>query len=401
MRWNRIETWLTVFVAGAGAILLFVAGLWVYMSATSKPLHPAAQDVRSVGDADPEKTFAAAIDRARQIVRAEVAQQNLPGLSVAVGVNGNVVWSEGFGFADIEQKTPVTPKTRFRIGTASIPLTSAGVGLLLERHKLNLDEKIQTYVPEFPEKKWPVTLRQLMAHTAGLSSDGGDEGPLFGQHCDRAIDALPAFADRDLRSEPGTQYYYSRYSFIPVSAAIEAVAGDTLARFMRKEIFEPLGMNDTMSDPAITAASADRATSYFPRFASDPRYGPDLMRDLDYSCYAGSSVFISTPSDLARFALAISNGKLLQPATVEMLQTSPRLPSGQSTGYGLGWDLETVTLSGKPARVVGHDGELLAGIAGSLMVFRDQKIVVALLSNTSYADTPAIGVKIAEIFAAQ
>lgn len=401
MRWNRIETWLTVFVAGAGAILLFVAGLWVYMSATSKPLHPAAQDVRSVGDADPEKTFAAAIDRARQIVRAEVAQQNLPGLSVAVGVNGNVVWSEGFGFADIEQKTPVTPKTRFRIGTASIPLTSAGVGLLLERHKLNLDEKIQTYVPEFPEKKWPVTLRQLMAHTAGLSSDGGDEGPLFGQHCDRAIDALPAFADRDLRSEPGTQYYYSRYSFIPVSAAIEAVAGDTLARFMRKEIFEPLGMNDTMSDPAITAASADRATSYFPRFASDPRYGPDLMRDLDYSCYAGSSVFISTPSDLARFALAISNGKLLQPATAEMLQTSPRLPSGQSTGYGLGWDLETVTLSGKQASVVGHDGELLAGIAGSLMVFRDQKIVIALLSNTSYADTPAIGVKIAEIFAAQ
>ena len=113
------------------------------------------------------------------------------------------------------------------------------------------------------------------------------------------------------------------------------------------------------------------------------------------------SVFLSTPSDLVRFGLAINGGKLLQPATVQLFQTSLRLPSGEETGYGLGWDLETVTLSGEQTRAVGHDGEVLGGTVASLMTFRERGIVVAVTSNTSYADTAALGLKIAEVFAAQ
>ena len=92
-----------------------------------------------------------------------------------------------------ESKVPVSPETRFRIGTASTALTSAAVGLLLEKDRLKLDEKIQTYVPEFIEKQWPATLRQVMGHVAGIRSDGGDEGPLFGERCDRPVDALQHF----------------------------------------------------------------------------------------------------------------------------------------------------------------------------------------------------------------
>jgi CubicO group peptidase (beta-lactamase class C family) len=125
------------------------------------------------------------------------------------------------------------------------------------------------------------------------------------------------------------------------------------------------------------------------------------MRPINYSCYAGASAFLSTPSDLVRFGLAINRGKLLQPATVQSLQTSQRLPSGQETGYGLGWDLETVTLSGEQTRVVGHDGESLGGMVASLMTFPERGIVVAVTSNISYADTFAIGSRIAEAFAAQ
>jgi CubicO group peptidase (beta-lactamase class C family) len=160
-------------------------------------------------------------------------------------------------------------------------------------------------------------------------------------------------------------------------------------------------MNDTAPDATADAASADRATSYFPRFASDTRYGPDLMRPLDYSCYAGSSEFVSTPSDLVRFAMALNGGGFLKPETVQLLQTSQRLPSGNETGYGLGWDLETMTLAGQPAVVVGHDGDLLGGIASTLMVLRDRGLVVAVLSNTSYADTPGLAAKIAETFIGQ
>ena len=98
---------------------------------------------------------------------------------MAVGVGGDIVWAEGFGLADLEKRTPVTPDTQFRIGTASVSLTSTAVGLLLEKGRLNLDDEIQTYVPAFPKKQWPVTLRQLMGHLAGIRTDSGDEGPLF------------------------------------------------------------------------------------------------------------------------------------------------------------------------------------------------------------------------------
>ena len=117
------------------------------------------------------------------------------------------------------------------------------------------------------------------------------------------------------------------------------------------------------------------------------------MRPIDYSCYAGAGVFLSTPSDLVRFAMAMNSGKLLQPATVELLQTSQRLASGQETGYGLGWDLKTVTLAGKQTRVVGHDGDSLGGMVASFMTFPEYGIVVAVTSNISYADTFSLAVK--------
>ena len=182
------------------------------------------------------------MQRARQIVRASLAEQNLPGLSVAIAAGGDIVWAEGFGWADLENHVPVTPDTRFRIGTASTALTSAAVGLLLEKGRLKLDEEIQTYVPAFPEKQWPVTLRQLMGHVAGVRNDGGDEGPLFTVQCERPVEALQYFEDSPLLFEPGTQYRYSSYGWILVSAAVETAAGEPFLSFMRKQIFEPLGM---------------------------------------------------------------------------------------------------------------------------------------------------------------
>jgi serine beta-lactamase-like protein LACTB, mitochondrial len=396
--WNRMETWLALVVLGVGLLLTGIMGLWGYMSATATPLHPDLDDVPSVAHSTPAPTWSAAVQRGRQIVRTGLHEQNLPGLSVAVGVGGTLVWAEGFGWADLEKRVPVTPGTRFRIGTASKALTSAAVGLLLEKDRLTLDDEIQRYVPAFPQKPWPVTLRQVMGHLAGVTTDSGDEGPLLSARCDRTVEALQHFADRSLLFEPGTEYRYSSYGWILVSAAVEAGADEPFLRFMRKQVFDPLGMDDTRAESA-TESIPDRATFYFPRFAADPRYGPDLMRPIDYSCYAGASVFLSTPSDLVRFGMAINSGTLLQPATVQLLQTSQRLTSGQETGYGLGWDLETAALAGGQTRLVGHDGESLGGMVASLMTFPEHRIVVAVTSNISYADTFGMALELAQTFA--
>jgi serine beta-lactamase-like protein LACTB, mitochondrial len=392
------EKTLGLTVLAAGLLVAAIMGLFVYMGATATPLHPNPQEIPTVSQGEPPPHLAGAVDRARQAVRAGLAEQNLPGVSVAVGAGGDLVWAEGFGWADLENRIPVSPDMLFRIGTASKVLTSAAVGLLLENGRLTLDDEIQRHVPQFPEKPWPVTLRQLMGHVAGIRNDGGDEGPLLSARCERPIEGLEPFAERSLLFEPGTQYRYSSYGWILVSAAVEAAAGEPFFTFMRTQVFEPLRMFDTIPD-AATDPIPGRVTFYFPRFAADPRYGLHPMRTIDYSCYAGSSAFLSTPSDLVRFGLAMGTGTLLQSSTLESLQTSQHLASGEETGYGLGWDLETVTLAGAPARWVGHDGTSLGGMVASFITFPEHGIVVAVTSNSAYADAESLAVRIAEAFA--
>jgi CubicO group peptidase (beta-lactamase class C family) len=396
---KRNQALAALIVLAAGGLIAAVPGLFLYVSVTSTPIHPNPQDVPSVAASSPSPTWAGAVERGRQVVLASLVEQNLPGLSVAVGAGGDIVWAEGFGWADLERRVPVEPDTRFRIGTASKALTSAAVGLLVERGRLELDDPIQTYVPAFPLKQWPVTLRQLMGHVAGIRRDDGDEEPVH-VHCEQTADALKRFAESPLRFEPGTQYRYSSYGWILVSAAVEAAADEPFSTFMRRHVFEPLGMDDTKAD-AGTGLASHLSAYHFPRFAADPRYGPQGPGEEDFSCFAGASAFISTPSDLVRFATAIGGGTLLQPATAHLLQSSQRLASGEETGYGLGWDLETVTLAGEPTRVIGYDGALRDGMVMSLMTIPPHGIVVAVTSNTSFADTPPIALKVAEIFMEQ
>ena len=394
---SRKEIALTAVVLAVGMVGAAILGLFAYVRATATPIHPDATSIPSVTHVAPLPKWADAVGKGRLIARAGLTEQNLPGLSVAVGADGNIVWAEGFGFADLETRVPVAPQMRFRIAEVSKPLTSIAVGRLLERHKLNLDDEIQTYVPTFPKKQWPVTLRQLMGHVSGIRNDAGDEESL--EPCERTLDALKRFADEPLRFEPGTRSNPSSYGWILVSAAVEAAAGEPFFAYMRTKIFEPLGMEDTRSDSS-TENVLDRATFYYPRFGGDTRYGPESVREGDQTCWAGAGAFLSTPSDLVRFGLAVDSGTVLQPATLETLQSAQRLNSGEDTGYGLGWKLETLGLAGTPSRMVGH-GTKADFIGGTtyLMTFPDRGLVVAVATNISFADTKSIALGIAQAFA--
>lgn len=431
---SRLAIWAPRILLAVVALIVMIAALPAYLRATAAPLHPQPENVPSVVRFAPSPQWSGAVDRARQVMRNALAGQNLPGLSVAVGVGGDLVWAEGFGWADIEHHVRMTPATRFRIGTASTPLTSAAAGVLLEQNRLQLDEEIQASVPEFPRKRLPVTLRQVMGHVAGVSTDSSDEQPLVRRRCERPVDALPHFAAHDLLFEPGTQYRYSKYGWILVSAAVESAANQPFLTFMRERVFQPLGMNDTYAETAKeenpehigepeedapplrlvqdlvfeplgigpkVEVPKNRATLYRPRFSAVPHYALHATPPRNLSCYAGSMAFLSTPSDLVRFVIGLNGGRLLQPATVQLLQTPQRLTSGKDTGYGLGWNLETVTLAGASTRSAGHDGEMSGGKVVSLMTFPDHGLVVAVMSNVSYADAPAIALRIADTFAAQ
>jgi len=429
------RSWQGWILAPVGLLAFAIAATLVYVRVAGPALHPDPGAIPSVTHRQPSPRWSAAVERSRGIIRNSMAGQNLPGLSVAVGAGGETVWSEGFGWADIESRAPVTPDTRFRIGTASTVLTSAAVGVLLEKGALNLEGEIQTYLPEFPKKPWAVTLRQVMSNTAGVGDDSGPAGALYRQRCEQPAEALQHFAKDALLFKPGTQHRSSTYGWIVVSAAIEGAAGRPFLAYMNDQIFRPLGMNNTGAesaadenpegvgeegeDPPIftllhhmilrplgigggeARPPSKPATMYTRGFGPKPyfRYGFHVLYPRNLSCYAGSMAFLSTPSDLVRFGLAMDAGKLLQPATVRSLQTSQRLASGEETGYGLGWEIDTVRLGGEPRQAAGHDGELMGRRVASLITFREAGIVVAVLSNMADAETPVLARQVAEAFA--
>jgi serine beta-lactamase-like protein LACTB len=387
---------------GGGVFVVFLAGVGIrtFVMAVSTRLHPNPEDVPSVALAAPSPKWAAAVDQGRRSARDGLVKQNLPGLSVAVGVGGDIVWAEGFGWADMEQRVPVAPGMRFRLGHTSKALTSAGVGLLLEKGRLHLEDEIQTYVPEFPRKEWPVTLRQLMGHVAGVRHYESEEDSTPTAHCDRAVDGLTRFADHPLRFEPDTQYGYSSFGWVLVSAAVEAAVKEPLSSFMAAQVFKPLGMTSTAFE-SPTDAIRDRVTFYQRRFTGDGGEGVVPATAVDYSCLAGAGAILSTPSDLVRFGMAVNGGKLLQADTVQKLQTPQVLTSGKETEYGLGWMVEEVTLAGEPTRMVHHASRSLKGGTTSFMTFPARGMVVAVTANIANAITRDIALNIAQAFAEQ
>jgi CubicO group peptidase (beta-lactamase class C family) len=374
-------------LAGGGAALYFVFTISVHSDAAAVPSNAAGV---------PAERYSGAVEEARRLARSLVVKENLPGLSVAVALDGGIAWAEGFGWADVDRRVPATPLTRFRIGTVSIPVTAAAIGLLHERGRIDLDAPVQRYVRAFPEKEWPLSTRQVMGHMAGIHHGRNASEAMPGRHCASLDSALEIFSDDPLLFRPGSEYRYSTYDWILVSSVIEGAAGEPFLTFMNREVLLPAGMEHTVRDEADDIT--DRASFYFPRAAQRTDLGLQDAPSADYSCFAGTGGFLSTPSDLARFGLAMLKPSLLKAETIALLQAPQHLESGAPTGYALGWNVESVELGGAPTRMVGHKGSSMGGTT-SFMTFPDLGLVIAATSNVSYANGVApFNVKVAEAF---
>jgi len=217
----RAEAALAVFLA---VVMLVVGGGAVWRRSPTF-VHEDAAAVPSTAAAAPTGRYAGPVEESRRLARALVVGDNLPGLSAAVAVDGEIVWAEGFGWADVESRTPVTPLTRFRLGALSKPLTAAAAALLHDRGRLDLDAPVQRYVPAYPDKRWTVTTRQLLGDVAGVHRIRGDNNDAMpNQHCESLDAAVAMLADDQLLFEPGTQHRYSIWGWVLVSAVIEGAA---------------------------------------------------------------------------------------------------------------------------------------------------------------------------------
>jgi CubicO group peptidase (beta-lactamase class C family) len=349
----------------------------------------------------PAGAFAEEVSQARKMAREAIVKGKVPGVSIAVAADGKLVWAEGLGWADLAERRPVTPDTVFRVGSVAKPFTAAAVGLLVERGRLDLDAPVRTYVPSFPDKGGAITLRRLLSHSSGIRHHVGDRDLFWNTPCKTQGEALARFAKDPLGFEPGTREDYSTYGFVLAGAAVEAAAGQAYARFVQNEIFAPLGMKHTGVDPSGPLPRG-HATPYFPAVGTDLKGGLKLAPEVDTTCVLAGGGFVSTPSDLVRFGLAMSSGKLLKPQTTKMLQTRNVLSDGKPGEQGLGWVVREVPLvKGRPpAAFAGHGGHNVGGTT-SFMTFPGYGIVVAVSTNTTSGKpvTQSLAPQIAALFA--
>lgn len=367
-RWRTEAAALAVLVAVV--LLVLAAGAVRFVSKT--PVHEDAAAVPSTASAAPTDRYAGSVEESRRLARALVVDDNLPGLSVAVAVDGEIVWAEGFGWSDVESRTPLTPLTRFRLGTLSKPLTAVAAALLHDQGHLDLDAPVQRYVPAYPQKQWTVTTRQLMGDVAGvhrIRGDNNDAMPV--SHCASLDEAVAMLADDPLLFEPGTQHRYSIWGWVLVSGVVEGAAGEPFARFMVRQVFEPLAMERTVVAETEGLDGVAHGAGRRP----------------DYSCVAGAGAFLSSPTDLVRLGSAMLKPGLLKVDTIAAFQTPGRLVSGAPTTYALGWTVGSVQLAGEPARMVSHRGSPMGGTV-SLLTFPDLGLAIAAAANV----TPATGV---------
>ena len=318
--------------------------------------------------------YRATVARMRSLVCERLAPR-IPGVQVAVAINGTLVWSEGFGYADAARRRPVTRATQFRIGSVSKPLTAATVALLYEQGKLDLDAPVQRYVPTFPDKGYPITTRQLAGHLAGIRHYR-DREFFQTRHFATVRDGLAIFQDDSLLFPPGTRFSYSSYGWNLVSAVVEGAAGQDFLSYISARVFRPLGLTHTAPDRSDSLIP-ERTQFYDPDSNGAYHVAPTV--DNSYKWAGGG--FVSTAEDLVKFGSALLEPGFLKRETLELLFTSQRTSAGEETGYGIGWFVRTDSSGHHWAF---HGGSAVGGTA-VFGVDRDAHVVVAVLTNLSDA----------------
>ena len=334
--------------------------------------------------AQEERLAPAARAKFEEAVSKFMAGSHAPGISAAVVENGELVWSEGFGLADLENSVPANSRTLYRLGSVSKPLTATAAMKLWESGKIDLDAPVQKYCPAFPQKEWPITTRELLGHLGGIrhyKSESLDD-PEVGntKHFESMADGIKFFANDPLVAKPGTEFHYSTQGYTLVGCAIEGASGEKFVDYIRENIFLPAGMVETQADDLI--AIIPHRTRYYSKNKSGVVVNADLL-DSSYKIPGGG--LISSADDMARFEIAMLSDTVIKRATRDVMWTPQKTAEGKQNGYALGWG--TGTHEG--IFEIGHNGSQ-QGASTAIILAPEKRDAVVVLINMDEVDARAL-----------
>jgi serine beta-lactamase-like protein LACTB len=336
----------------------------------------------------------------------ELQQTGTPSLQIAIGYKNKILFHQAYGLADLENAVPANNETEYRAASVSKWWAATMTMILVNQGKLNLDVPIQTYCSHFPVKQWPITIRQLLTQTAGIRSyldlneelakakNGQDSLrakerynlELLGQstHYTNLKESLANFKEDPLLFQPGTNWSYSSQGYRILGCILEDVTGIPYPQLIKQMIFDPVGMKNTLADDSW-AIIANRASGY--QLENNKHLRRAEMRDVSENLPAGG--FLSTATDLVRFAQAFMQNKLVSPDTVRLMSSAyfskkdpllqepswrDAIPSMEKYGYGV------MLFPDKTSIRIGHDGRQ-AGFSSIVIVIPEKQLTIAVLTN--------------------
>jgi CubicO group peptidase (beta-lactamase class C family)/D-alanyl-D-alanine dipeptidase len=377
-------------LAGFLVIVFSVCVVFDYQSASPNFATASGKPVDQ-GTVAPRKDYAATVEMLEKFIAHEMADKELPALSIALVDDQRIVWAKGLGFADPKAKVPATAETVYRVGSVSKLFTDIAVMQLVEQGKIDLDAPVTRYLPDFRTRNpfgKPVTLRQMMSHRSGLVRE-----PPVGNYFDPTDPSLArtiaSLNDTELVYAPESHTKYSNAAIATVGYVLERTQAEPFAKYLKRAVLDPLGLSHSSLEPTPETAR-NLAKAYMWTIDGRVFEAPTFEMGI-----APSGSLYTTVTDMGRFLSALfaggrgPNSSILKPATLEQMWTPQYAKVGQKTGYGIGFSISEMD----GHRRIGHGGAIY-GFATQLSALPDDKLGVVVVTTKDSAN--AVTNRIAE-----
>ena len=320
-------------------------------------------------------------DPVDDFVKQEVEKRRIPGLSIAIMKDGEVIKAQGYGFSNLEHQVPAKPETIYQSGSVGKQFTATAVMMLVEEGKINLDDSITKYFPEGPKSWKAVKVRHLLSHTGGISNKLYDQMNMREDITEKEI--LKKIAALPLDFTPGDKWNYSNPGYVLLGIMIHKVTGKFYGDFLQERIFKPLGMSTTriINESDVIP---NRAAGYIlekGEIKNQNWVAPMVNTTADGSLYF-------TVLDLAKWDAALYTEKLLKRESLDLMWTPTKLNSGKVEQYGFGWGFDQI----QNHRLISHGGSW-QGFTTYIARYVDDKLTVVVLTNFSESNPGTIAAR--------
>jgi CubicO group peptidase (beta-lactamase class C family) len=323
---------------------------------------------------------ASPMEAINQFIEAQMRKQQIPGLSLAVVKDGKLLLTHGYGLADVELNVAATPETVFQIQSITKTFTASAIMMLSKEGKVGLDDEIGKYLQGVPETWKGITIRRLLNHTSGIKDYINEPyASLRIETTDE--DVFRETAKRPLNFQPGEKYAYCNTGYLLLGMVIRKTSGEPYGEFLRKRIFQPLGMSNTRVI-SLKEIIPRRASGY--SLEDGKLIRGDYVADSILS-YPGGGI-VSTVLDMAKYEAIWLGHQLLEESTIKEMWTQGTLNDTSRTIYGLGWGINDL----RGERFFTHSGGHMTGFASRYAVFPKHRMSIIILSNRNETNTDVI-----------